>query len=779
MAHQRISAWQIGEWVADPADDTLTRGAESLKLEPRMMRLLICLAESPGAVVTQEQLLTEVWSGVVVGSASVYQSISQLRKMLGDTGPKASYIETVARKGYRLIAPVQRREPDIASATVGEAPVVAALDRRKGDAPADTISPPADEPNTLGRIIRLRWVQWLTAATVLAVIAALLLWVRPAGKPGPQSVAVLPFLDLTVGKTEQPFCDGVSEEVSNWLAQIPTLRVVSRTSASAFRNKDTDVREIGRQLGTTHVLEGSLRRSGNTVRVSVQLIDVHDGYNVWSASYDSALSNVIEMQEQIARAVAGNLELRMTDQTTGRFADRRSSSGRAYSLYLIARHHQQQRTKSDNERAIELYRQAIDDDPNFSLAQVGLAYAYLNQRYFNDRPIASIAQDARPLLESAARKAPNLADLYVVRGALETELQQKDAAVRDLQKALELNPNSRDAAAELGFYNLVSGMPKEALRFYTQAAQLDPLDYYLRAQRCLALADLAEFDAASAACEGARALEPGAAWALSASGALEEAQGHIGEALKWNAAALARSSDNLELHFERGRWLLTLGLPQRARESYTVAVGRLDGTTTNAPLVWLDLVTLYAQSGPDVVQKRIAATQLDASAEPDVLFELANAELIAGDARAARRHVDRALASPDLKPDELASPWLARLGYSYLLIAAAARQATGSGADADEQLNQLDALLNRLIAAGMNRHGVFELQGESAALRGNGNAAMAALQRAAQLGWRDVWLAEHEPYFTLLRGRPDFRALLDRIRAENDAEGAKLGTANP
>ncbi len=774
MAQQRIPAWQIGGWVADPADDTLSRGAESLKLEPRMMRLLMCLAESPGAVVTQEQLLTEVWSGVVVGSASVYQSISQLRKMLGDTGPKASYIETVARKGYRLIAAVHRLEVAgavAAAATVPAAPVDVAQ--------AATASPSIKESNTFGRIIRLRWLQWLTAAAVLAVVAGMLLWVRPAGKPGPQSVAVLPFIDLTVGKTEQPFCDGVSEEVSNWLAQIPTLRVVSRTSASAFRNKDTDVREIGRQLGTTHVLEGSLRRSGDTVRVSVQLIDVHDGYNVWSASYDSALLNVIEVQEQIARAVAGNLELRMTDQTTERLADRRSSSGRAYSLYLIARHHQQQRTKSDNERAIELYRQAIDDDSSFSLAQVGLAYAYLNQRYFNDRPIASIAPDALPLLESAARKTPKLPDLYVVRGALETELQQKDAAVRDLQRALELNPNSRDAAAELGFYNLVSGMPKEALRFYTQAAQLDPLDYYLRAQRCLALTDLAEFDAASAACEGARALDPGAAWALSASGAFEEARGHMAEALKWNAAALARSPDNQVLHYERGRWLLALGLPLRARESYTAAVGHADGAPTHAPLVWLDLVTLYAQGGSDLVQKRIAATQLDASAEPDLLFELANAELIAGDTRSARKHVDRALASPDLKPDELASPWLARLGYSYLLIAAAARQATGSGADANAHLDQLDALLNRLIAAGMDRHGVFELQAASASLRENGNAAMAALQRAAQLGWRDVWLAEHEPYFKVLRGRPDFRALLDRIRAENDAEGTKLATGTP
>jgi TolB-like protein len=691
----------------------------------------------------------------VVGSASVYQSISQLRKMLGDTGASPSYIETVARKGYRLIAPVSR---------------IAAVD----SSPASPGPPPAPAAALRSDHIRLRWVLGLTAVAAFALVAAIRFWVRPRADAGPQSIAVLPFIDMTVEKTEQAFCDGVSEEVSNWLAQIPTLRVVSRTSASAFRNKDTDVREIGRQLGTTLVLEGSLRKSGSTSRVSVQLIDTRDGYDVWSASFDSALSNVIEVQEQIARAVASNLELRVTDQTTERLADRRSNSARAYSLYLIARHHQQQRTKTDNERAIELYRQAIDADPNFSLAQVALAYAYLNQRYFNDRPIESIAQDAAPLLASAARNTPKLADLYVARGALETELKQKDAAVRDLQRALELNPNSRDAAAELGFYNLVGGDPKLALAFYTQAAALDPLDYYLRAQRCVALTDLGEFDAASAACEGARALEPGAAWALSASSALEEARGHISEALNWNAAAIARSSEVQELYLDRGRWLMTLNLPDRARESYTAAVGGTDLVSANARLVWLDLVTLYAQGGAALVQKRIAATHWDASGDPDVLFELADVELIAGDAGGARVLVDRALASPDLKPDDLASPWQARVGYSYLLIAAAARQATGNVTGANEHLTQLNALLERLIASGMNRYGVFVLQAQAAALRGDGNAAMLALQRAAKIGWRDIWLAEREPYFQQLRGRPDFRALLDRIRAQNGTESKKL-----
>jgi len=614
-----------------------------------------------------------------------------------------------------------------------------------------------------------RWAASLGA--VLLVAAAAFYWWRSQVNPVmPPSLAVLPFVDLSVGKTEQPFCDGVTEELTNWLAQIPMLRVVARSSAFAFRDRQTDVREIGRQLGTTHVLEGSLRRAGNVMRVSVQLIATREGYNVWSGSYDAEATNVIQVQEEVARAVANNLELRLTGVAIASMSERRSSSAQAYATYLVARHHQQQRTKQDNERAMELYREAINLDPRFALAQVGLAYAYLNQRYFNDRPIADIARDATPLLERAAQEAPRLADLYVVRGALETELLQHDAALRDLHHAEALNANSREAASELGFYYLVNGQPRDALRYYSHAADLDPLDYNLAAQRCTALADLGQYDGAAAACARSRGLNPQSAWPLSVSSDLEEARGQLVEALRWNSAALARSADAQDVYAQRGRLLLSLGLPERARESYDTAVVATGNTDVSPWLSSLGLITAYAAGGLESLHQRIAAQRLADASDPGVLFELASAELLAGEPQAAREFADRALASPELKPDDLASPWLARTGRAYLLIAAAAHQATGDAAGAAQQLAALTALLDRLAAAGMRRHGVYELQAQVAALRGDAEGAMRALQRAADQGWREVWLAEREPYFTNLRPRADFRALLQRVRADNEAD---------
>jgi eukaryotic-like serine/threonine-protein kinase len=613
--------------------------------------------------------------------------------------------------------------------------------------------------------------RWAVSVGAVALVAgaAFYWWHGQVNPVTPPSIAVLPFVDLSVDKTEQPFCDGVTEELSNWLAQIPMLRVVARSSAFAFRDRQTDVREIGRQLGTTHVLEGSLRRAGNIMRVSVQLIATREGYNVWSGSYDATATNVIQVQEEVARAVASNLELRLTGVAVASMNERRSSSAQAYATYLVARHHQQQRTKQDNERAIELYREAINLDPNFALAQVGLAYAYLNQRYFNDRPIADIARDASPLLERAAHEAPRLADVYVVRGALETELLQQDAALRDLHHAEALNPNSREAASELGFYYLVNGQPRDALRYYSHAADLDPLDYNLAAQRCTALADLGQYDSAAVACGRSRSLNPQSAWAYSVSSDLEEARGQLVEALRWNDAALARSADAHEVYTQRGLLLLSLGLTERARESYGRAVVATGNASASSEFIWVGLVTAYADGGREALHQRIASQRLADASDPDVLFELASVELLAGEPQGARAYADRALASPELKPDNLASPWLARTGHAYLLIAAAAHQATGDTAGASQHLAMLTALLDRLTAAGMRRHGVYNLQAQVAALRGDSEEAMRALQRAADQGWREVWLAEHEPYFTSLRARADFRALLQRLRAENEA----------
>ena len=280
---ETLDVVQIGEWLVNPGLDTLRRGTETRKLEPRMMRLLLHLANAAGAVVSLDRLLDEVWSGVLVSPASVYQAVSQLRKFLGDVDPDPTYITTVPRRGYRLIAPVRRGAAQPLSRTTD----------------IMSIATPAR-----------RWMAMvLRGATLLAafILTGSSMW-RPSPTEWNASIAVLPFIDMTAAREEQSFCDGLTEELSNRLSQIPTLRVVARTSALAFRGQGEDVREIGKALDIDHILEGSVRRSGNHLRVTVQLIDARNGFHLWSVNYDRAAGDALSNQEDISRSVAEHLQ---------------------------------------------------------------------------------------------------------------------------------------------------------------------------------------------------------------------------------------------------------------------------------------------------------------------------------------------------------------------------------------------------------------------------------------------------------------------------------------
>ena len=737
-------AVQVGEWLVEPDTDTISHGRTSVKLEPRTMRLLTCLVESHGAVVSIDRLLSEVWSGVIVGPASVYQAVSLLRKVLGDTDPEPTYIATVPRKGYRLIAPVR---------------AIAAPPRPTVDPGAVPL--PVDTSHG-----KRRTLVAIGAVALCAIgLTGWFTW-RGLFSPAPASIVVLPFVDLTAEKNDQPFCDGLTEELSNWLAQIPALRVVARTSAFAFRGRDEDVRKIGRTLDTNHILEGSMRRSGNHMRVTVELIDARTGYHLWAAVYDREMADTIKVQEDIARAVAENLELRLTPATAQRFLARQSDNAQAYQSFLLARHAQQLRTAESNDQAIRLYRQILSEDPKFALAYVGLAYALLNQNWLAGRPINEIASEAEPLLETAARLDANLSDLYAVRGALRAEQFRIDMALRDFDQAIRLNPNDSTAFKERGRLFLINrAQPRDALVNLAQAARLDPLDAQPQAQRCVALQDLGRFEEAAAACARARALQPQGYWPLTVTSWLAAAQGQLDEALHWNELALMAGPDVFELYSDRATWFLLLDLPSRARE--TLARARMQTQQDEAVDDELASVVYY-EGGAAALRAYLASTHLDASPHADVLFSVAYFRLLTGDLAAAKSAIERAFKSADFESAAFEDPWrAARYGHSDALTVALVALRSGDTASANRSLDALTRTLAQLVKNGEQRFGVDELHAAVLALRGDGDEAMRALTRAAQRGWRRSWWAEREPDISALWNRTDFRALMARVNASN------------
>jgi TolB-like protein/DNA-binding winged helix-turn-helix (wHTH) protein len=272
-------ALRIGEWCVNPSTGQLSREGESHRLEARTMRLLMYLANRAGETVGIEELLDQVWSGVVVTQDSVYQAIASLRRLLGDDAKQPNYIVTVPRLGYRLVAPVRPWADETGAPALD---LAATRDKR-------------------------RWPWAAAVAALLIAIVGVIGW-RGATAPGDKSVAVLPFLDITSqDMNEEYFADGMTEELINSLSKLPGFKVPSPTDSFYFKDKQLPAAEIARLLHVAYLLDGSLRESGETLRVTARLIRAADGFVIWSENYDLPKTDKLKVQDEIANKVAAAL----------------------------------------------------------------------------------------------------------------------------------------------------------------------------------------------------------------------------------------------------------------------------------------------------------------------------------------------------------------------------------------------------------------------------------------------------------------------------------------
>jgi transcriptional activator of cad operon len=272
---------RVGDWRVNPASGQISREGETVRVEARTMRLLLCLAEHAGQVVSIDDLLEQVWAGVIVTPDSVYQAITSLRRLLGDDPKQPSYIATVPRLGYRMMAtvgpwveaerPVQRRSKNWPLIAAGAA---------------------------LASILALTVLVYGRFATTPHSKAT------PGTVPAQTSIAVLPFLDLTSESMDQEFfADGMTEELIDRLSKIPGLRVPPPTSSFYFKGKKISIAEIAKSLGVAYVLDGSLRKSASTMRIAARLIKADNGFVVWSETYDRPLDDTLKIQDDIAGEV--------------------------------------------------------------------------------------------------------------------------------------------------------------------------------------------------------------------------------------------------------------------------------------------------------------------------------------------------------------------------------------------------------------------------------------------------------------------------------------------
>jgi TolB-like protein/DNA-binding winged helix-turn-helix (wHTH) protein/Flp pilus assembly protein TadD len=472
--------FRLGPWRVDPDRCQVSNGECQRHVEPRAMAVLVYFASHPGTTVSREQLLDAVWKTRFVVEEALTRCISQLRQVLDDDARKPRILQTVPKVGYRLLV-----TPEPIGAALGES-AAPALEVVQPEA-VRTSAPSAEGPVS----VRKRWA-WLAGCVLVLAAAASITWsVLPIREsqvsvrehelsllPAPkQSVAVLPFVSMSRDPEDAVFADGMTDEVIQLLSRVPRLRVPSRTSSFHFRDRNADLASIGRQLGVAHVLQGSLRRERNRLRIAVQLIDVGNDAHIWSEVYERELAAIFDVQRQIATAIAQKL----ADSLRPELSIGRPSATKdmvAYQLYLAAITRQHDRTEQAMRASIDLHKSAVARDPQFAEAWSALALAYWTLPAFADLKPAEIAEfDA--LAKSTAERAlaldDSLGSAHMVLADYEHTQRRTSAAELHHRRALAAMPG--DSRLHGGYAAMLgeTGRVSESLSHREVAWRLEPL----------------------------------------------------------------------------------------------------------------------------------------------------------------------------------------------------------------------------------------------------------------------------------------------------------------
>jgi len=431
--------FRLGEWLVQPSLGRISGVEGVVHLRPLLMELLLLLVRNPGRLVTKEEINRTLWGRRFLAESALTRLMAELRKNLGDDIESPRFIETIPKRGYRMIA---------------------AVSPERGEAPAP-------------------------------------------------SIAVLPFADMAPGEGQEYFCDGLAEDLTNALTHLRGLRVIARTSAFAFKGKGVDVREIGRQLNVSAVLEGGVQRSADRLRVTVQLIDAADGCHLWSDRFDGVAGDVFAIQDEIAKAVVGALKLELLGADESRLLKRHTEDPEAYDLYLRGQYIFAKRTSEACAKALLCFERALERAPGYALASAALASCYCVSGFLGWLAPHTVFPKAKAAAQRALSADPTLAEAHAALGlaAWAYDWDWVEAETRFL-RAEELSPSC--ALAHLNYATALATWARydEALAKIEHAWALDPLSLVPQATAGWILLEARRYDEAIERCLKTLELDP-------------------------------------------------------------------------------------------------------------------------------------------------------------------------------------------------------------------------------------------------------------------------------
>jgi len=459
----------LGGWTVSPEEGTLCQAEETVRLEPKAMNVLVYLASRQGDVVSREDLEKDVWQGALVGYDAVTNTIIKLRKALRDNARSPKFIATIPKRGYQLIATVT---------AVSEADTPTNFE--KGGKPTHIEKPPkrAGRFYFIGALVTIALILgWAGYAILYGNSQVVLEEDKHAHPVHTPTIIVLPFQDLSDNHKHGSFSDGVTDDIITDLSSLSGLSVIARNTAFTFKDREITATQLAEELDVDYVLEGSIRRYGNQLRVNAHLIDAITGYQKWAKRFDRETTQVFTVQDEVTGLIVEALAISITQQEEQRLARRTTNNLAAYDHFLEGQRLAQASTRETNIQAQTEYRKAIEIDPAYGRAFGALAYtlAFQYRRGWSDSPMQTIDR-ALELARKAVELDDSIPQTYWSLGYVYLMRKEYDKAQLAVSKALEVSPNYADGYGLQALILNGLGEAKKAAERVQRGMQLNP--YY-------------------------------------------------------------------------------------------------------------------------------------------------------------------------------------------------------------------------------------------------------------------------------------------------------------
>jgi TolB-like protein/DNA-binding winged helix-turn-helix (wHTH) protein/Tfp pilus assembly protein PilF len=531
MSKPKTSLFEFGPFQLDTVRRLLLRDEAVVALPPKAFDTLLTLVENCDRVLEKSELMTAVWPDSFVEEANLTQTVSILRKALGERAGEHRYIVTVPGRGYRFVASVGQPIEQVADLILERhviSQIVAEYEESTSNGEGaevefnpnqQSLDPSNQQPTASRKLLvnplslrRRKPAGWtgtlvigvaVLALAAIAVLAYRYLAGSTESHASPiRSIAVLPLKNLTGDPTQDYFSDGMTQSLIMALSKIEDFKVISYGSVSGFKGQDADPREAGKRLGVAAVLEGSVRKSNHSVRVAVRLVSVEDGQVLWARdTHERALGDIFALQDEIAQTVVEGLRLKLGHKGEQQLAKRYTENVEAYQAYMRGRFFWNKRNGEGFGKAIAHFQQAIDMDPNYALAYAGLADAYILKRIYALLQPGETLQQMEAKAKAAAEKAlaidDTLAEAHTSLGLIKATIENDEADIeREYKQAIALNPNYATAHHWYALHLNDVHRFDEAIAEISRAREIDPLSLVINSDVGIIFSSARRYDQA-------------------------------------------------------------------------------------------------------------------------------------------------------------------------------------------------------------------------------------------------------------------------------------------